>query len=104
MADAAHGLSLEPDDPRLTALLGLLRAESGDAAGALADLDRFSRRSGGPDLDRARAEARTRLGQGRQALPERDRDVHAQTQGAGVEFNATAMVQQNPLRQREAQP
>jgi tetratricopeptide (TPR) repeat protein len=61
-ADVERGLSLEPDDPRLLELRGMLQSESGRPAAALADFDRAIRRGAEGTVRRPRAQALVALG------------------------------------------
>ena len=66
--DVDRGLAVEPGDPRLLELRGLLMLDVEAPAAALRDLEAADRRGAGPETARALAEARRRLGRPRESL------------------------------------
>jgi tetratricopeptide (TPR) repeat protein len=68
MRQVERGLGRDPDDPALLELRGMLRAEAGDAAGGLADLDLATARFDSASAHAARASALQTLGRWQPAL------------------------------------
>jgi tetratricopeptide (TPR) repeat protein len=66
--DVEQGLAVEPNEPRLLELRGILQLEDGHPEAALADFDRAIRRGAGGTIHRPRAQALTALGRLTQAL------------------------------------
>jgi tetratricopeptide (TPR) repeat protein len=61
-ADVAQGLKVQPDDPRLWELRGLLELDAGDPRAALADFDQAIRFQAGESIHGPRASALLALG------------------------------------------
>ncbi len=67
-ADVEAGLAIDPDDPDLNELRGVLAFEAGDPKSALTDLDRAIQHGGTPTTHRRRAEVLLALGRVQEAL------------------------------------